>query len=299
MAWFHLREKGRSQHVQPPLHHAFFASRPKETFTIIAMGGDARFAPKNSLESVGQAAGIHPNIVIWIDVQATSDAEVVLFGDKTLPTANDVKHVGLSSYEELSQINIGADFTLPSGVKPYQNQPIRIPKLTDALKHAPGHRFILNVVEYRPGFDVALAKAINDAKAGDRVLIQSDLDGVLKDMRTLQAMWLYGTSRAQGTQLKLLLTLGLGGLAPIKGDTYISVAREERGEIVSEDIVGEIHRRGLRAFVGPVDTKAKLEDMRAMGVDGIVTREPAKIWALLFGATGEIGFMRHHPDAGE
>lgn len=146
--------------------------------------------------------------------------------------------------------------------------------LGDALEQIPQQRFVLNVLNYRPGLDTALSKVIENANASERILIQSETDGLLKDLRTLHPMWLFGSSRAQLTQLRMLLTIGLGPITPLRADVYVSVNFRDRPPLMDESLITEIHRRRMKAIVGPAANRATRDRWIALGIDGLISTNP-------------------------
>src|SRR5690606_31882659 len=125
-------------------------------------------------------------IILWADVQMTADKILVIFEPRTIQTASSSQTlVPFLTYDEL-QKNLGDSSLL---------------RLKDMLLKFKDHRVIINVRDYRPGMDVVLAELIDEPGVIDRVLIQSELDGILRDMRSQRATGLFGSSQAQITQL--------------------------------------------------------------------------------------------------
>jgi glycerophosphoryl diester phosphodiesterase len=124
---------------------------------------------------------------------------------------------------------------------------------------------------------VVFSELITKLKAEDRIIFHSEQDGPLSDLRKLQPMWLYGTSRAQVVQTLFLSTIGLEGNAPLKGDVLITRYRADESNqgaaLFTEKLFAEAKRRSMKVLVGPV-SKSEADELIQLGVDGIITNQP-------------------------
>ncbi len=255
--WMFLRQKGHSE-PNSPVRSAFFDRFKGEKFALIAFRGASASLVPNSIEAFATAARLSPKIILWADIVMTGDDHIIVSSNKTLHREGVPTLVSFFKYSELPKLR--------------NSEPI--PKLQELLSKFPDHRFVLNVRDYRPGLDGKLASILDETKAGGRVLIQSEVDGILRDLRTLRPELIFGTSQAQITQLLMLVPFALESLAPLKGDVYVSEATRGESNLVNARIVREIHRRGRKIFVGPVDDLKTVSELREMGVDGLITTKP-------------------------
>jgi glycerophosphoryl diester phosphodiesterase len=255
--WMYLRNKGYSEPVSP-VRSAFFEKFENESFALIAYRGTSENLIPNSIDAFAAAAKLSPKIILWADILMTSDEQIIVSSEKNLLRDGLPTLVSFFKYDELPRLSNGEP----------------IVKLKDLLGRFPDHRFVLNIRDYRPGLDGKLATALDEAKANERVLIQSDVDGILRDLRTLRPQLLFGTSQAQITQLLMLLPFALESIAPVKGDVYVSEATRGGSHLVNARVVTEMHRRGRKIFVGPVDDEQTVSELRTLGVDGLITSKP-------------------------
>lgn len=262
-AWIYMRDSGLSRPISP-VRHPFFDSRTNEGPYLIAYQGGSTTAP-NSLDAIESATRLHPRLIIWVDVLMTGDGTLVAHHDISIPRNEANGKPTLVSFMKDAELGVGD----------------RVAKLEDVLRIVPEHRLILNVREYRPTLDNKLVEIVEGARAGDRVLIQSESDGLLRDVRKLRATWLFGTSQAQITQLLMLIPFGLEAVAPFKGDVYITAFTRGGAKLVKPEVIVEVHRRNRKIFVGPVDDVASGEELLKRGVDGVITSTPEKFVKLL------------------
>jgi glycerophosphoryl diester phosphodiesterase len=86
--------------------------------------------------------------------------------------------------------------------------------------------------------------------------------------------------------------LGLGVLADKRADAMLEVALRLRAvsvnpryDMVRPAMVERAHAAGLKVLVWTIDKAARMRQMIAMGVDGIMTNYPARLAALLKAGT--------------
>lgn len=278
LTWFYLKGRALSQAIQPPPSHPFLTRQPTHLPFWIAYQGSSADLPPNTFAAFDAAAAIDPHLILWVDVRFTKDGTLVAFSEQDLAsTTNGTGWVSYTGIGEVETLDAGAKFRSAAGDFPFRGKGLRIPKLKDVLERYPGRRLVLNFRDYRPGIDDRIITLIDEAKAGDRVLIQSEQDGILKDLREKRPLWLFGTSQARVTQLRMLTALGLEAMAPLKGDVYVSEVRRGGNELLDDSVITEIHRRRMKILVGPVDDRAEAEALLARGVDGIITRRPVEL----------------------
>lgn len=251
----YTRNHGLSAPISP-VRHPFFERWPDEKHVLIAFQG-GNGGPPNSRAAIQAAARLHERMIIWVDVQMTASGTLIALHETM---------IGAPSQQKPTLVAFMDDADLGVGDK--------ILTLAEAIRVAPDHRYVLNVREYRPTLDQALVQVVDEANAAGRVLIQSESDGLLRDVRALRATWLFGTSQAQITQLLMLVPFGLESVAPLKGDVYVTPAVRDGVSLVKPEVITEVHRRGRRVFAGPVNNAAEGESLLSRGVDGLITSQP-------------------------
>ncbi|MCM2281974.1 MAG: hypothetical protein NDI61_09030 [Bdellovibrionaceae bacterium] len=244
------------------MRHAFFDRHPTETTYLIAYQGGQ---PGNQLATIRAATQLDPRLIIWIDVQMTKDGTLIVFHDKTVPNPDIGAKPTLVGFATDASLGVGT----------------QVPTLESAIQTASQNRLILNVREYRPGLDSKLIEVIEKLKATDRVLIQSDNDGLLRDVREQRGPWLFGTSQPQITQLLMLIPFALEPIAPLKGDVYITPFKRGETILVKPEVISEVHRRARKVFAGPVDSPNDVDALLVLHVDGIITAQPEQFLNIL------------------
>jgi glycerophosphoryl diester phosphodiesterase len=278
----YLHNKGVRE-THPPLSSPFFSDvAPAEKAWVIAYRGDSAHFPENTLPAFDAAAAVDPNVILWADVRITSDLVPVIFHEGELAsTTNGQGWLRMTHWSDIAKLDPGFQFQSTPGVFPFRAKGLQIPTLKNLLTRFPKTRFILNFMEYTPGLDEEIDTLLTQLKAGSRVIVQSEQDGFLRDMRARESMWVYGSSRAQITQFMMLLPFGLAPVAPLKADIYITDEHHKGLDLVDDDVINEVHRRGLKVFAGPVNSADAARRLRSQGVDGIISKDPASLRFLL------------------
>ncbi len=121
---------------------------------------------------------------------------------------------------------------------------------------------------------------IEELDAGNRILITSAEDGILKDMREQKPEWIFGTSQAQGTRLLMFSSVGLEATIPLHGDVFVAVTSEGPRHIqISDTILSEVARRNMKTIAGPYDDYARVQaDPVARRCDAVLLRDPSSFF---------------------
>lgn len=273
-AWIYLRGKGLSASVPDPLNHPFRAHVEKNKPAVVAYQGSSLLAPPNSMEAFEAAAKLSEKVILWMDVRPTMDRELVALESADLShTTEKQAWLQLSNWKDIESLDAGFTFSTDGSTFPFRGKGLRIQKMSEVLAKFPSHFFVLNFRDYKEGLAEKIIKEIDDAKAGDRVLIASPEDGILRDLRELKAMWIFGTSQAQVTRMYMLQEFGLEAAVKVRGDVFVApVAQGAERFRLTDQLMRELKRRKLLVL-------APQNEKLAEGPDGIVTREPEKLIA--------------------
>lgn len=256
IAWFYLKSRTITETPHKPLSTHYFDGLP-EFLTALDV---TNLKPSKIRD-------LSPKIIFWIDAQVTSDKKVVVSDDHELPNPNyNASSTDLSPDVKLKQIQIRH----LSWADVHRSQPsTRLAE--DVFTSDPKRKFIVNVFDYPENADVVFSDLISNLHVDDRIIFYSEEEGPLSDLRKIKPMWLYGTSRAQVVQALWLKSLGLIGLAPLKGDVMISPLTATDGNqtatLVNSDLVAEAHRRSMKVLIGPAphDEIAHIQSLKADG----------------------------------
>ena len=223
---------------------------------IIAHRGAAGSRPENTLAAIKTAVDEGADWV-EIDVQETADGEVVVAHDSDFMKLAGVDlKIWDATMADLTEIDIGSWFDpIYSGE--------RTPTLRQALADVKGRGKVMVELKYY-GHDVDLESRVVGVveemdMASDVSVMSLKYDGVRK-MQSLRPDWRYG----------VLAATAIGDLAALEAD-FLAVNTGQ----ASLQLIRRAHERGKQIYVWTVDDPLTMSRMISMGVDGLITNEPA------------------------
>jgi len=223
---------------------------------VVAHRGAAGSAPENTLASVRQALDDGADWV-EIDVQETRDGQVVVIHDSDfMKLAGNPLKVWEGSLAEIQQIDIGSWFDPRFATE-------RAPTLQDVLETIRGRSRLVIELKYY-GHDEQLEQRVVDiveaqGMADDVVVMSLKLEGIQK-LKALRPGWTAG----------LLAAKAIGDLTRLDVD-FLAVNQS----MASPAFIKRAHGSGRQVFVWTVNDALSLSRWASMGVDGVITDEPA------------------------
>lgn len=226
------------------------------TVEIIAHRGAAGARPENTLASVQKAVEDGADWV-EIDVQETADGEVVVMHDSDFMKIAGVDlKIWDATRAELDQIDIGSWFD-PA----YADQ--RTPTLADVLEITRDKSRLLIELKYY-GHDQSLEErtiaVVENAGMADQVATMSLKYPAVTKMKQLRPEWNAG----------VLAATAIGDLSRLDAD-FIAVSTNMAGP----RLVRSARRQGKKLYVWTVNDPLEMSAMISLGVDGLITDEPA------------------------
>ena len=231
---------------------------------VIAHRGYSAAAPENTLAAF-QLAIERKCHLIELDLQFTRDLEPVVIHDPTLDrTTSGGGVVAQLSFQEISQWDAGSWFDSVF-------EPERVPSLGQVLDQVrPGGVDLL--IELKESHLLMrgcrrVVEVILRAEMGARCILQSfELEAVrrLHDLAPeLRRATLYRTPSPDYV-----------GEAMSVGADYLVLSRRLAGDFVVQDA----HRNGIQVFVWTVDKPREIRRMIDLGVDGIISNHPERVF---------------------
>ena len=182
------------------------------------------------------------------------------------------------SLAELRRLDPGHRFS-PDGGRtfPYRGKGCRIPTLEEALALHPRLRLNVEIKQRQPPMEAALWDEIERLDAADRLLVAAGHDALVHRFRALGgARWMPTSPGIRGVQRFWLgVQSGLHRFERYPFDALQVPATHAGLPVVTEAFVAAAHRRSIRVHVWTVDEAAEMDRLLDLGVDGIMTDQPA------------------------
>lgn len=242
---------------------------------VTAHRGASGYAPENTLSAVKKALEIGVDR-IEVDVQQTADGVVVCLHDKTLDRTTDAKgKVGKMDFRDLSAVKAFGDFE-----DSFPDEPI--PTLEQVFELMDGSiQFVIEIKagnKTYPGIEDRVVALIRKYNAEKWALVHSFNDKVLEHIH----------QKHPDIRLQKLFVSYSGGimldfkLHAVKLSTYdyvegFGISRSA----ASEKLVQKIHAMDKVVHVWTVNSEADIQEIAALGVDGIISNYPDRVKKLL------------------
>ena len=239
----------------------------------IAHRGASGTAPENTLAAIRRAVRLRADFV-EVDVQRSSDGELILFHDATLTRTTNVEEVypqrfpyrvGDFTFDELRRLDAGSWFSGEFAGE-------RIPTLAEALPEMRGRAGLLLELKdpaLYPGIERQIADELEaagfsqPAPAAGRLVVQSFDHASVRRYHELQPRVAVGelySRRPTGAELRAAATY-----ARQVNPSYTFTDRS---------LVQSIHALGMSTSVYTVNEPEDMRRMISLGVDGIITDFP-------------------------
>jgi len=242
---------------------------------IIAHRGAAHACPENTMAAFERALA-DGAAAIELDLQMTSDDQVVVFHDRTLEKVGlPDRRVAELNIEEIAALDAGSWFS-------EEHAGAKIPLLDEVLERfAPRTVLILEIkardVDIGTGRHMRLLE-----RATETVLAHSAQDRVAWISFSAEALW---RARELAPEIPVILNTGRPPLSRPEFLAHcerLSAVSFPVAELDVEEIVA-VHEAGLRALSYPVETGADVALATRFMVDGLLTSRPGWVAGQLQG----------------
>ncbi len=249
---------------------------------VIAHRGASGHAPENTLPAFRRALEMDADM-IEMDLRLSADGHVVVIHDATLDRITDgTGPVAERTLAELQALDAGYAFAGPGGAHPYRGTGVRIPTLAEVLDAFPDARML---VELKAGAGESLADSaaavLARHRAGGRVLVASFDSGYLRRFRHRMPGVPTGAGAGETARFYVAQLAGLDRwYRPPAGFLIVPPALGGR-PLVTPRFLRAARRLGVEVHVWTVDDPGAMRRLAASGVDGILTRHPDRLRAVL------------------
>jgi glycerophosphoryl diester phosphodiesterase len=259
--------------MRPTLETDFFdASRPR----VIAHRGYSGEYPENTLPAFRAADAVGASY-LELDVHLTRDGEVVVIHDDDLRRIAGVE--GIVADMDLSAVravDAGYHYSIDGINFPFRGRGIRVPILREVLSALPVQCFIIEIKQSTPSLVRPLLRIIEQCGMTRRVLIASEQQTPLDEVRALAPELPTSFSSREVGLFMLSLPPGAEPYAP-PGDALQIPPEHMSWQLVTPASIAEAHRVGVEMHVWTINEATEMRTLLALGVDGIITDYPPRL----------------------
>lgn len=221
-------------------------------------GTEPAFTPKDGLTKIVSA--IKPQI-LWVNIYITADKKLIsdygLNVDAFLTWSrekNNYKGKYLHGYTSTELTG-------------FQSKIIELKNVIDSF---PAYQFIFNIMSNDLDIHKEIATFVDANTLSDRILINSPIDIIIKAVKQIRPLWVYGTSISEATRVKTFSSMHLEPAISVRGDVFVAPFSYLSRRLMDEAIVSEMKRRKKFVFIGPLVNPDEIEAAQALNPDGII-----------------------------
>jgi glycerophosphoryl diester phosphodiesterase len=263
--------------VRTGLKTDFFSPRLPRAIAHRGGGGDR---PENTPEAFA-AAYRKGSRYFELDVHTSRDGVLVVCHDPDLERTTDLTGTirGLS-YAEIARGDAGYRFANDLGEFPFRGAGIRVPTLNDILGMFDDTFFVIEIKQTDPSLTAALNQALTTTAMRRRVLIASEHQQPLDEVRALAPELPTSFSAREIAVFFAALTQGMKGYRAPADALQIPVTWDQM-LLATPASVAAVHDLGIEAHVWTINEEAEMRDLLALGADGILTDYPARLFSVI------------------
>ena len=219
---------------------------------------------------------------IELDVHMTRDgAVVVCHDDNLMRTCRRGGVIREMTCAEVAAADAGWAFTADGGVShPFRAHGVTVPRLSEVLTAFPKIRFIVEIKQTAPSLVAPLLEAIERSGMRRMVLVASEHQPPLDEIRRLAPDLPTNFSYLEGGGFFQALASRAGNYYPAGAALQIP-PRYESWDLITPDSIDFAHRLGVEVHVWTVNEEAEMDRLLDLGVDGIISDNPRLLMAVL------------------
>ena len=244
---------------------------------VMAHRGASGDYPENTMPAF-QAAAEAEAPYFELDVHMTRDGEIVVMHDAELRrTTGRDGTIREMTFAELREADAGYNFSIEAGDRfPFRGAGIKVPALAELFAAFPNHRFVVEIKQTTPSLAPALIETINRGGMRRRVLIASEHQVPLDEIRALAPGLPTNFSSLEVGGLMLSLAPGATAYVP-RGDALQVPPEHHSWKLITAESVAAAHRCGVEMHAWTINDPAEMRALLKLGVDGIISDYPARL----------------------
>jgi glycerophosphoryl diester phosphodiesterase len=249
-------------------------------------------APENTLVAFARALE-QGAAILETDVHVTRDGEVVIAHDADVArTTNGSGSIAELRLGELAGLDAGHHFSPDGGAShPYRGLGVRIPTLREVFQRLPGVRFNIELKSDDPRLVKAVVALVAEHAREHLTLLAAAEEPTLAAVRAeLERRAIGAALGASLADVLGFIRAALGqGEAP-SGPAALQIPPTFAGRpLVTRALLDFAHRQGVQVHVWTINDEAEMEQLLALGVDGIMSDFPGRLRAVVDARRADAG----------
>lgn len=202
------------------------------------------------------------DVVFWLDVHMSLDSEFF--------SANETEILPLLTPEKLGISRYHGDKFYFYALNDLRMLNSKIFMLKEYFEQFPESKFILNIEDNAQNVHLSLIKFLEERNLQNRVLLQSQIDVIMKSLKSERPTWIFGTSLPEITRLLSFESLGLESAPQIRADAWISPLFFKNRSLLTNRLITELRRRKKYIYLGPLLDESQVVMAQKYKPDGLI-----------------------------
>lgn len=246
---------------------------------LIAHRGGAGVRPENTLEAF--TAAYRDGIRYFeLDVHTSRDGVLVVCHDGDLRRTTDSSGtIREMTYTEIAHTDAGYRFEAGGGF-PFRGAGFRVPRLIDILDLFDDAFFVIEVKQVVPSLATALNQVLSETATRERVLIASEHQRPLDDVRALAPEL---PTSFSGREVLGFFAAMMSPMTDyrIPADALQIPPAHDAMLLATPASVSAAHKLGLEMHTWTINEESEMRNLLDLGTDGIITDFPARLLAIM------------------
>jgi glycerophosphoryl diester phosphodiesterase len=267
--------------ARPAPEMPYLASLPARPLVMAHQCADQLW-PGNTLYACQKAAELGVD-VLEMDFQLSADGRLVMIHDDTLDrTTNSVGRVDSLELAELKQLDAAYHWSSDGGQTfPYRGKGLTLATVDELFVSLPGANINIEIKPDTAQASHTLCDLIRYHAMQEKVMVVSFHSGPLAEFRRACPEVATAASQSEVIAFFTLQAIGLGS-AYTPASQALQVPETSMGlQVLTPGFVYNAHARNLEVHAWTLNETEDLKRVLALGVDGIMTKRPDRMMALL------------------
>jgi glycerophosphoryl diester phosphodiesterase len=242
---------------------------------VYAHRGAAAERPENTLPAFRRALELGAD-ALETDVHLTADGEIVAAHDEGGARMTGVaRALRSATLAEIQSWDAGYGFVDARGGRPFQSQGYRIPSLHELLRELPAVRLNVDLKSEEPALVERFIAIVREHQAEDRVIAASFFRSTLVHLR--RRGWRGESSLSQAEFLRCWLMPNWLQCSGAPGARAQIPTHSGPLRFATARSLKKLRQLGLQVDYWTINDPSEARRLVALGVDGIMTDDPARI----------------------
>ncbi|HXH31947.1 MAG TPA: glycerophosphodiester phosphodiesterase [Bacteriovoracaceae bacterium] len=262
-------------------------------FLVFAHRGGAGILPENTITAFKHTAKMGVD-VLELDVHATKDGVLVVLHDATVErTTNETGKISDMTLESVKKLDAAYRFSKDGGKTfPFRGKRIVIPTLLEVFAAFPNMNFNIEPKQVVPSITKLLCGLIQQRKMTDKIIVGSFQQAAVEEIRAECPEVATSGTPAEVVKFLMMYQTGIGeSYTPPMQALQIPKSWGSL-QVVTEGFISTAHELNVKVHVWTINDPGEMQRLIDMGVDGIMTDYPEKLFRLL----GRKGYNQAHPE---